>query len=120
MRSTTFALVLSCIFATGEVFAAPPKALPPDVGSGRVAWFDISTKDLPQAKAFYGTLFNWQFNPVQGTDQAVEIALRGRAIGTLRVADGAIEFLFDHPLDRPLLATLVLPGGFGYVIRQRN
>ena len=39
----------------------------------------------------YGRLFDWQFTPVQGTDQAAEIVARGTAIGTLRVADGKIS-----------------------------
>ena len=66
------------------------KTLPPDVGPGRVAWFDITTSNLARAKTFYGGLFDWTFNPVQGTDQAVEIVSRGLAIGTIRGADGAI------------------------------
>ncbi len=38
-----------------------------------------------------GGLFAWQFAPVEGTDLAVEIVVRGEAIGTLRVAEGAIS-----------------------------
>jgi predicted enzyme related to lactoylglutathione lyase len=67
----------------------PP--MPADVGPGRVAWFDISTKDLARAKDFYGKLFDWTFTAVAGTDQAVEINSRGTAIGTIRGADGAIS-----------------------------
>ena len=65
--------------------------MPADVGPGRVAWFDISTKDLARAKDFYSKLFDWTFTAVAGTDQAVEINSRGTAIGTLRGADGAIS-----------------------------
>ena len=65
--------------------------MPADVGPGRVAWFDISTKDLVRAKDFYGKLFDWTFTAVAGTDQAVEINSRGTAIGTIRGADGAIS-----------------------------
>ncbi len=67
------------------------KSLPADVGPGRVAWFDITTSNLAQSKNFYGKLFGWTFNPVQGTDQAVEIIAGGTSIGTLRVADGKIS-----------------------------
>jgi uncharacterized protein len=56
-----------------------------------VAWFDITTKDLSKSKAFYGKLFDWTFNPVQGTDLAVEIVSGGSAIGTIRVAEGQIS-----------------------------
>jgi predicted enzyme related to lactoylglutathione lyase len=75
----------------GELEAAPPKAPPPDVGSGRVAWFDISTGNLTRSREFYGKLFDWRFAPLPGTDQAVEIVSRGKAIGTLRVAEGTIS-----------------------------
>lgn len=65
-----------------------PKA---DVGSGRIAWFDITTTDLSKSKEFYGKLFDWKFNPVQGTNLAVEIVSGESAIGTIRVAEGKIS-----------------------------
>ena len=58
--------------------------------AGRVAWFDITTSDLAGAKTFYGGLFDWRFNPLQGTDAAVEIVSRDLPIGTIRRAEGAI------------------------------
>jgi predicted enzyme related to lactoylglutathione lyase len=64
---------------------------PPDVGPGRVAWFDISTTNITQAKAFYGKLFDWTFAPLKETDQAFDIVSRGAAIGTLRAADGQVS-----------------------------
>lgn len=79
-------VAVSAAYAQSRAAKAPP----PDVGPGRVAWFDISTKNVAGAKTFYGGLFGWTFNPVQGTDQAVEIVSRGLAIGTIRSADGAI------------------------------
>jgi predicted enzyme related to lactoylglutathione lyase len=63
----------------------------PDVGNGRVAWFDITTTDLAKSKEFYSKLFDWTFTPVQGTDRAVEIVSGGTAIGTIRSADGKIS-----------------------------
>jgi len=71
--------------------AEPPKSMKPDVGPGHVAWFDITTTDLSKSKEFYGKLFDWKFNPVQGTDLAVEIVAGGSAIGTIRVAEGKIS-----------------------------
>jgi predicted enzyme related to lactoylglutathione lyase len=56
-----------------------------------VAWFDIATTNLQQARDFYGKLFDWKFNPVKGTDLAVEIVSRGTAIGTIRGADGKLS-----------------------------
>lgn len=90
MRNAIWAMILASALMTGELHAATPKLPPADVGPGRIAWFDITTTSLPQSKEFYGKLFDWQFTPVQGTDQAAEIVAGGTAIGTLRVADGKI------------------------------
>src|SRR3954467_639925 len=88
MRKAILAIILASTLVTGELHAATPK---PDVGPGRVAWFDITTTSLPRSKDFYGKLFDWQFTPVQGTDLAVEIVAGGTAIGTIRVAEGKIS-----------------------------
>jgi len=91
MRSATLAMTVALALVAGQLQAAPPKSPPADVGPGRIAWFDITTSDLPQSKEFYGRLFDWDFAPVQGSDQAVEIVARGEAIGTLRVAEGKVS-----------------------------
>ncbi|HVT16370.1 MAG TPA: VOC family protein [Thermoanaerobaculia bacterium] len=91
MRTAILAMVLASTLVTGVLDAAPPKAPPADVGPGHIAWFDITTTSLPRSKEFYGKLFDWQFTPVQGTDQAAEIVAGGTAIGTLRVAEGKIS-----------------------------
>jgi predicted enzyme related to lactoylglutathione lyase len=90
MRSAILAMILASALVTGELRAETAKALPADVGPGRIAWFDITTTDVPRSKDFYGKLFDWQFTPVQGTDQAAEIVAGGTPIGTLRSADGKI------------------------------
>src|SRR6185503_18743721 len=90
MRSAILAVTVAATLAglAGRPLqAAPPKSPPPDVGPGRIAWFDITTSNLAQSKEFYGKLFDWAFTPLQGTDQAVEIVARGTAIGTLRGAE---------------------------------
>ena len=87
MRNAILAMILASALVTGELQAATP---PADVGPGRIAWFDITTTNLPQSKDFYGKLFDWKFTPVQGTDQAAEIVAGGTPIGTLRVAEGQI------------------------------
>jgi predicted enzyme related to lactoylglutathione lyase len=91
MRKATLAMTVALALVAGQLQAAPPKAPPADVGTGRIAWFDITTSNLPQSKEFYGRLFDWNFTPVQGSDQAVEIVARGEAVGTLRVAEGKIS-----------------------------
>jgi predicted enzyme related to lactoylglutathione lyase len=91
MRNAILVLGVALALWTGQLQATPPKPLPADVGPGRVAWFDITTSDLPRSREFYGKLFGWEFKPLQGTDQAVEIVSRGTAIGTLRGAEGKIS-----------------------------
>lgn len=90
MRNAMVAMVLVSALVLGAVAAAASKTPPADVGPGRIAWFDITTTDLPRSEEFYGKLFDWQFAPVEGSDQAAEIVAGGTAIGTLRVADGPI------------------------------
>jgi len=91
MRNAILAVTLASALVTGELRAATPKAPPADVGPGRIAWFDLTTTSLPRSKDFYGKLFDWQFTPVQGSDQAAEIVAGGTPIGTLRVADGKLS-----------------------------
>ena len=91
MRNAILAMTVALTLMTGQLQSSPPKSAPADVGPGRIAWFDITTTNLPQSKEFYGKLFDWKFTPVQGTDQAVEIVAGGAAIGTLRVAEGKIS-----------------------------
>src|SRR5262249_49604208 len=99
MRMTLKAIrisVLALILVSGPLLlsATPtPKGPKPDVGAGRVAWFDITTTNLAQSKAFYGPLFDWQFESMPGpyADLAAEIVSRGTKIGTIRKAEGAIS-----------------------------
>jgi predicted enzyme related to lactoylglutathione lyase len=92
MRSTILAVAAAATLATamqgGDPMKPPPKK---DVGAGRIAWFDITTKDLAKSKEFYGKLFDWTFTALKGTDLAVEIVSGGEPIGTLRVAHGNIS-----------------------------
>ncbi|MBK5257348.1 MAG: hypothetical protein JJE39_15075 [Vicinamibacteria bacterium] len=91
MRNAILAMTVTLALAAGQLQAGLAKSPPADVGPGRVAWFDVTTSNLPQSKEFYGKLFDWNFTPLQGTDQAVEIVAHGEAIGTLRVAEGKIS-----------------------------
>jgi predicted enzyme related to lactoylglutathione lyase len=91
MRTAMLAMALALALGTTPLQAAAHKKPPRDVGTGRIAWFDITTTNLAKSKDFYGKLFDWQFNALAGTDQAVEIAIHGAGIGTLRSADGAIS-----------------------------
>ena len=90
MRTMVLAMTMTAV-ALVQAQSKPPKSMPADVGAGRVAWFDITTTDLSKSKEFYGRLFDWKFNPVQGTNQAVEIVSGGSSIGTIRVAEGQLS-----------------------------
>jgi hypothetical protein len=91
MRNAIVAMAATLTLVAGQLEAAPPRPLPPDVGPGRIAWFDITTSDLARSREFYGKLFAWEFAPLERTELAVEIVVRGQAIGTLRVAEGAVS-----------------------------
>ena len=93
MRARLIAAGIALVLASGFSAAAEgnDKGPKPDVGDGRVAWFDITTTNLAQSRAFYEQLFGWQFTSLKGTDRALEIVSGDRSIGTLRVADGKIS-----------------------------
>ena len=92
MRMTVFAAALVLALVPGRSAAAEKKGPKPDVGDGRVAWFDITTSNLNQSKAFYAGLFGWEFTSVPGGENlALEIVSGGQPIGTLRVAEGKIS-----------------------------
>jgi len=78
---------------TASLSAAPEQKGPkPDVGDGHAAWFDITTTNLNQSKAFYTGLFGWEFTSMKGAENlAAEIVSDGRTIGSLRVAEGKIS-----------------------------
>jgi predicted enzyme related to lactoylglutathione lyase len=91
MRARLIAAGIALVLTSGFSAAAENKGPKPDVGDDRVAWFDITTTNLAQSRAFYEQLFGWQFTSLKGTDRALEIVSGGRSIGTLRVADGKIS-----------------------------
>jgi predicted enzyme related to lactoylglutathione lyase len=90
MRNAILAATIILTLTLAPVRADQATSPPADVGPGRVAWFDITTSDLAKSREFYSKLFDWQFIPVRGTDLAVEIAVGGASVGTLRVAEGTI------------------------------
>lgn len=90
MRNLIVAAAAAATLAGAELGAQDHTSRPPDVGAGRIAWFDLTTSNLPRSRDFYGRLFGWSFAAIKGTDQAVEIVAAGAGIGTLRGAEGAI------------------------------
>lgn len=53
MAATLVTLAVTLVAAQTEA-----RAKKPDVGAGRVAWFDITTTDLAKSKEFYCKLFD--------------------------------------------------------------
>jgi hypothetical protein len=90
VRNAILLIAGAVVLSTGGQ-ASPQGAPPADVGTARVAWFDITTSNLARSKEFYGKVFDWSFTPLPGTDLAVEIVARGTPVGTLRVAEGGIS-----------------------------
>lgn len=92
MRTRFLAASIAFVLAAGLCAALDQKGPKTDVGDGRVAWFDITTTNLNQSKAFYAGLFGWEFTSVPGGENlALEIVSGGQPIGTLRVAEGKIS-----------------------------
>ena len=91
MRNAIMLTAMALALIVGQPQSKSQKPPLPDVGSGRIGWFDITTSNLAQSKEFYGKLFEWQFTPIDGTNQAVEIVAGNTPIGTLRVAEGQIS-----------------------------
>lgn len=91
MRSLMGMSLVGIVMGLPAAPSAAAQSRPPDVGPGRIAWFDLTTSNLARSREFYGTLFGWTFRPVPGSDQAVEIVSGGVAIGTLRVAEGPVS-----------------------------
>ena len=89
MRTALLAMTLPlALLAAAQVKSDGKK---PDVGPGRVAWFDVTTTNLQKSREFYGKLFDWKFTALAQTNLAVEIVAGEVPIGTLRVAEGAIS-----------------------------
>lgn len=92
MRTALLSMSVPLAILVGLLAPEPKKKAPkPDVGNGRVAWFDITTTNMAKSREFYGKLFDWKFNALKETDLAVEIVSGDQAIGTIRVAEGAIS-----------------------------
>jgi hypothetical protein len=56
MRHAVLMLAAITMLMAGGTDAEPVKPFPADVGSGRIAWFDLTTTDLQKPQAFYGKL----------------------------------------------------------------
>ena len=89
---TLIAVMLGALTLLVQSKQAEPKKSKPDVGAGKIAWFDLTTTNLAKSKDFYGKLFGWTFTATPGAEAfAAEIQVGDMGIGTIRVAEGAIS-----------------------------
>ena len=57
----------ACSASTSRVDLTPVSPSPTGVHHvGQIVWYDLVTDDVEAAKGFYGSLFGWQFEDVQG------------------------------------------------------
>jgi len=92
MRSKLITTGIALVLTAGLCAAQETKGPKPDVGDGHVAWFDITTTNLIQSKAFYNGMFGWEFTSVKGYEElTAEIVSGGKPIGSLRKAEGKIS-----------------------------
>jgi predicted enzyme related to lactoylglutathione lyase len=63
-----------------------------DIENGSIVWFDIPVKDFEPAKAFYGELLGWKFQPMGDAKSTSYwlIKVGDEMIGGLRKAEGSI------------------------------
>lgn len=90
MRTAMLVTTTALALLLGQTDAKAKKTKP-DVGDGRIAWFDVTTTDMAKSRAFYGKLFDWKFTEGPMANLAVEIVAGDAAIGTLRRAEGTIS-----------------------------
>jgi predicted enzyme related to lactoylglutathione lyase len=87
------------VFAVGVCGCAPSASLveltpvtPAPTGEyhpGQIVWYDLITDDLEASKAFYGGLFGWTFDDVDGDASRYSVIARnGRDIGGMVPVEG--------------------------------
>lgn len=87
MRFLSAILVLGSLLLPGcstPVAKLPPISAEPTANNavGQVIWHDLATRDLKVAQAFYGQLFDWDFEKIGfGSREYTVIRDRGRVIG---------------------------------------
>ncbi|MDP2481962.1 MAG: VOC family protein [Candidatus Palauibacterales bacterium] len=61
----------------------------PEMLTGKIVWHDLLTHDSGAARRFYGDLFGWGFEPLEGGDtgRSWNITWDGRAIGSVFEVD---------------------------------
>lgn len=85
MRHTFSASAAILWLLAGSVFGESyGNRVRPNPVAGRIAWFDIPSSNLPQAREFYGKLFGWEFAAIPDSKNAVEILNGGVTIGAIR------------------------------------
>jgi uncharacterized protein len=69
--------------------------------SSPVTWFEITSPDHASLRDFYGDLFGWQLQPVEGMDYALVAAGDGGIGGGIAGSDGQNQVVFYIQVDDP-------------------
>lgn len=87
-------VVAACTPSATRVDLTPVTPTPTnEYHPGQFVWYDLVTDDVTSAKNFYGELFGWQFEDVQGDDIVYSVVShRGVAIaGIVPIDDGDVN-----------------------------
>jgi uncharacterized protein len=67
-----------------------------------VTWFEITTSNTKEARAFYAGLFGWNLQPIEGIDYAmVDTGVEGAIGGGIGAAQGPDQAIFYIEVDDP-------------------
>ena len=89
VTATLLLVATACAPGAARVDLTPVTPTPTnEYHPGQFVWYDLVTDDVASAKSFYGELFDWQFEDVQGVDIVYSVALhRGVPIAGIAPID---------------------------------
>jgi predicted enzyme related to lactoylglutathione lyase len=80
--------------------------------TGKIVWFEIPAAETARARAFYGDLFGWQFQPFEGMDYQVTYEAGG-AIFESPEQNGPMVYFGVEDIDASLARLRELGGQAG-------
>jgi len=57
--------------------------------NGSFNWFEMDVPDVARAQEFYGAVYPWTFQPMEGMEGYVMVQVGDQAIGALQASEGA-------------------------------
>jgi hypothetical protein len=79
---------------------------------GKVAWLELPAKDTQRARRFYGSLFDWQFQPFEGADYHMTLEAGG-AIADASELQGPLIYFGTDDVDAAIARVRELGGEAG-------